>query len=148
MDNKWLKRWIDMCELVSTWSEDESTKVGAVIIGSGNTILSTGWNGLPRGIKQTDRRINERPYKYKWFEHAERNAIYNAARNGVRLEGSIMVVKWYPCSDCARAIIQSGISYLYTPTPDFDHPRWGKDFKLVEEMLKETKHVDVIYYVE
>lgn len=147
MKDKWLKRWIELVNLISTWSEDTSTKIGCVIIGQGQRILSIGWNGLPRNVKPTHERTEVRPEKYKWFEHAERNAIYNAAFNGHELEGSVMIVKWYPCADCARAIIQSGISILYCEKPDFDHPRWGESFKTVHEMFTDVKDVlSVRYY--
>ena len=148
MKTKWLKRWIEQCDIISTWSEDTSTKVSCIIIDENSqTQLSIGWNGLPRGNELTDRRLNERPYKYKWFEHAERNAIYNAARKGIALEGSTMIIRnQYPCTDCARAIIQSGISKLYTLEPEPDHPRWGDDMKVSIEMLSEIETLEVFYY--
>ena len=78
MDNKihkWDLRFLDLAKLVSTWSDDESTKVGAVIVGTSNEIRSTGFNGFPRRIKNSDDRKN-RPKKYFVTEHAERNAIF------------------------------------------------------------------------
>ena len=92
-------------------------------------IISVGCNTFPKGFPH----IQERPAKYSWIEHAERNAIYTAARNGVGLEGSSMYLNWYPCVPCARAIIQSGIVCLYAFEPDWDDPKW--EFRLVAEML-------------
>ena len=150
MNGKWLKRWVEACQLFASWSEDNSTKVGCVIVDEkSQTLLSQGWNGLPRGTRLTERRLNERPYKYRWFEHAERNAIYNAARNGIIIEGASMFVQFYPCTDCARAIIQSGITRLYTVAPDLKHPRWGDDFTISHEMFceaEERRMINIVYY--
>lgn len=133
-DNK----FIDLANFVKGWSKDKSTQTSAVIIDpESNSILSIGYNGFPRGVNdQVDERY-ERPLKYKYTEHAERNAIYNAARNGIKLKGSVMYLQWYPCCDCARAIIQSGISTLICGKPNFEDERWGEDFKITEVLLKE-----------
>lgn len=112
LKGQWIARFSEMAQLVSTWSEDPSTGVGAVIVTLEGDILSTGWNGLPRGVKQAPERF-ERPEKYYYFEHAERNAIYNATRNGVSLRDSCIVTTHFPCPDCARGIIQSGIKTVY-----------------------------------
>jgi len=93
-------------------SKDVRTKVGAVIVGPGNEIISIGYNGLPRGANDDDEERQQRPGKYQWFEHAERNAIYNAARVGVSVNNCTIYTPYYPCSDCMRAIIQSGIKRL------------------------------------
>ncbi|WP_166416585.1 deoxycytidylate deaminase [Cochlodiniinecator piscidefendens] len=120
----WDKRFFDLSELVSTWSEDTSRKVGVVIVGSANQILSTGYNGLPRGVLGTEaiRYSKENGEKYFWFEHAERNAIFNAARSGVALENATLYSTLFPCAECARAIVQSGITTLKTfEAPMEDH---------------------------
>jgi dCMP deaminase len=88
--------------------------VGAVIADDDNTVLATGYNGFPRGVDTDEEDRWERPAKYDWVEHAERNAIYNAARKGIKLLGSTMYLpfKAYPCAPCMRAIIQAGIKRL------------------------------------
>lgn len=134
----WDKRFIDLADHISSWSKDRSTKVGAVIVGNNKEILSVGYNGFPRGVSDDIKERHERPLKYKWSEHAERNAIYNAARNGVRTEGASMYLQWFPCCDCARAVIQSGIRLLVCPKPELDHPRWGQNFRISKEMLQES----------
>jgi len=101
-------------------------------------VLATGWNGFPRGIDDDRDERHERPAKYKWTEHAERNAIYNAAANGTALRGATMVMPWYPCADCARAIIQSGIIGLVCVEPDWSDAIWADDFSIVREMLDEA----------
>lgn len=92
---------------VSSKSKD-TTKVGCVIVGVDNEILSTGWNGFPRGVAQCKLR-EERPAKYDWTIHAECNAIANAARSGVSLKGSTAYVTHCPCKGCAGMLIQAGI---------------------------------------
>ena len=103
----WDKRFFDLASLVSSWSEDTSRKVGAIIVADTNEILSTGYNGLPRGVSSDveSRHSKNDGEKYFWFEHAERNAIYNSARNGMRLKGSTLYATLFPCADCARAIV-------------------------------------------
>lgn len=105
----WDDYFLKMCRLVASKSKDQSTQTGCVIVGPDNEIRTTGYNGPPRGVNDevTDR--HNRPEKYYWFEHAERNAIYNAARHGSALAGCKLYVNWFPCADCARAIIQCGI---------------------------------------
>lgn len=122
---------------IATWSKDQSTKVGCVIA-QGNRVISMGYNGFPSGMNDDDQRRHERPLKYKITEHAERNAIYSAARLGIPLSWASMYLPWYPCSDCARAIAQSGISHLACYKPDFSDARWGEDFKISEVILSES----------
>lgn len=110
MTSKWDKRFIDLAEHISSWSQDPSTKIGAVAVDPGNkNILSVGYNGFPRGIAD-DERLQFREQKYALIVHAEANVIYNATFNGVSLKGSHLYVHGLPiCSDCAKAIIQVGI---------------------------------------
>lgn len=108
--NDWDEYFMSMVMLVSMKSKDSSTKIGAVIVNPENkAIVSTGYNDLPRGVKHTEERTEKRPEKYKWYEHGERNSIYNAARLGHSTEGCIMYTHGIPCADCARAVIQAGI---------------------------------------
>jgi dCMP deaminase len=94
-------------------SKDKYTQIGALIVGKNNEIVSTGYNSFPRGIDDSHSERQERPEKYYWFEHAERNAIYNAARIGVSTEGCTMYLTCgIPCADCARGIINAGITKI------------------------------------
>lgn len=110
--DKWLDRFRKLAFDVAEWSEDNSTQVGAVTFSDDKDILTTGWNGLPRGVEPEDHMF-ERPEKYWYFEHAERNALYNATRLGVSLKGASIMVTHFPCPDCARGIIQAGIKKVY-----------------------------------
>lgn len=113
----WDKTYISLCYLMAQRSPDDSTKVGCVITTSDHVPVAMGYNGLPRGIEKTpalNETLQKRPDKYFYFEHAERNAFYNAGRIGVRMGdlGNILYITWVPCADCARAIIQEGVKEI------------------------------------
>ena len=133
----WHVRWLQMVDLISSWSEDNSTKVGAVIIDARQVLLALGWNGLPRGILAKASR-NERPIKYQFYEHAERNAIFNAAAKGIELQGSTLYTQFVPCAECARAIIQSGIKRVIVGKA-ICNERWIESEKLAIQMFFEAK---------
>ncbi len=131
----WDTRWLALADHVSSWSKDQSRQIAAVIVGDRKEVLSIGYNGFPRGVEDEVPERHERPIKYLFTEHAERNAIYNAAARGVKLEGSTMYLSWHPCCDCARAVVQSGITRLICVEPD-----WGEDkyhFQQAAEILNE-----------
>lgn len=136
MTNKWNDRFFKLAKLIATWSKDKSTQVGAVIVNKDKRILSVGYNGFPQGIDDELEIRHTRPIKYMWTEHAERNAIYNAGNNGVQLKDGILYCTMFPCADCARAIIQSGISEIYSPKPKEE--RWSDSHLTSSEMLIEA----------
>lgn len=124
-----------MAKLVSTWSKDPSTKVGSVIVDSDNTVISVGFNGLPRRIQDTDQRLNNRDIKLKMIIHAEINAIITAKRplNGA----TIYTYPFMSCSQCAGMIIQSGICrHISYKT---NNERWKDSFDLALEMFDEAR---------
>ena len=105
----WDKYFIELLDFIAIKSKDK-TKTSAIIVGKEHEIRSTGFNGFPRGVDESDPLKWERPEKYYWAKHAERNAIYNAARMGTCISGCTIYVSHFPCVDCARGIIQSGIT--------------------------------------
>ena len=126
-------------QLANIFSKDPSTKVGAILLADESyQVLSLGYNGMPRGFNEKDSSKWERPRKYKLIEHAERNCIYNAARHGTPLKGSIAIVTLFPCCDCARGLIQSGIKTLVTTKTEEAAKRWGEEWKESEQMLNES----------
>ena len=145
-EERWDARFLRMALDISTWSKDRSTQVGCVIVGKAGEVLSTGYNGLPRGVDDDVEARHERPEKYHWFEHGERNAIFNAARNGTALAGATLYVTSAPskftcCTDCARAIIQSGIVRVVQEPLQFDseaQKRWSESTERVLTMFKES----------
>jgi dCMP deaminase len=139
--DKWDQRFLALCNHISNWSEDRDFSVGAVIVGPDLEIRATGYNGFPRGVQsQDDARFDRKSgEKFFWIEHAERNAIYNAARSGAAICGCSIYVNRFPCADCARAIIQSGIKQVYCPAkPKFDGAL-DHSFDVSEIMLSEAK---------
>lgn len=106
----WKEYFRGIAHQVKLKSKDRYTQIGAVVVGKDNQIVSTGYNSFPRGIDDTLDIRQERPEKYYWFEHAERNSLYNAALIGVSTKGCTMYLTCgIPCSDCSRGIINSGI---------------------------------------
>ena len=123
------------------WSIEKGRRVGAVIVGPDNEIRSTGFNGLPRGVRDDleERHSRVTGAKYIWSCHAEQNAIFNAARVGVALKGCSIYVPWFPCVECTKAIIQSGITELVAYAPDRPNSNWAEDFSIAGVMLKEAE---------
>ena len=139
--SKWDVRFLRLALEVSTWSKDRSTQVGAVIVGDDRSPGPYGYNGFPRFIDDEKEERHIRPTKYDWTEHAERNAIYNAARMGVALKGSTIYVTHVPCADCARAIIQVGITRVVTDAACMKgafSERWSEAAEITREMLAEA----------
>lgn len=108
----WHEYFMEMAEQVATRSKDPSTKVGCVIVSEDKVVVSTGYNGIPRGVEDHDYRM-ERPTKYLWTSHAEENAVAQAARVGARLAGGTCYTTNVPCSRCARSLIQAGITTVH-----------------------------------
>lgn len=119
----WDELFMRHAYLIASKSKDPKTKIGAVIVRD-NSIISEGYNGICRGISDDIVERLERPEKYFWFEHAERNSIYHCARNGISTEGTTLYTQGLPCSDCTRAIIQSGIKEIVL------HESWEHDIGL------------------
>ena len=121
--DKWNYRFMGTALYISSWSKDPNTKVGCVIVDSNKQTKSEGYNGFPRGVDDNVPERQERPKKYSFYEHAERNAIYAAGRFGASVDGCTLYVTMPPCADCARGIIQSGIKQVYYLEPSADKVR-------------------------
>jgi len=138
----WDEYFFNIADVVAQKSKDPSTKVGAVLVGSGNSVLGVGYNGFPRGVNDYFDKRYKGKIKFLFTEHAERNCIYNAARNGIKLEGSKLYLntKGYPCADCARAIIQCGINEVITHEGEFEgKSNWKESCRISKLMLEEAK---------
>lgn len=117
-------------------SPNRTRKTGAALMTRSGEVL-VGANDFPPGIDDTEKR-HAGEERYHWIEHAERNVLLQAARKGLATEGSVMATPWFPCSDCARAIVGAGVGALQCTEPDFDDPRWGEGFRRAKEMLLEA----------
>ena len=145
---RWVEYFRNLAHNVKLKSKDVNTQIGAVIVGKDKEIVSTGYNSFPRGIDDTKKQRQERPEKYYWFEHAERNAIYNAARIGVSTKGTTMYLSCgVPCSDCARGIINAGIIRVFCEKGGSASrgPKWEESAERSWEMFDEAG-VKVCFY--
>ena len=144
----WTEYFLNIAEQVKLKSKDESTQIGAVIVGNDNEVLSTGYNSFPRGMDDSKQERQERPEKYFWFEHAERNAIYNAARIGVSLKNStIYLTSGIPCMDCARGIVNSGVKVVWCKRicTTKNKEKWEESQRKSMQLLNECG-VQVFFY--
>ena len=138
MSEKWDGRFLSLATHISSWSKDPSTKVGCVVVGPDREIRSTGFNGFPRGIADTDERLSDRDLKYPLICHAEENAIMHAARIGLALKDCTAYVTWPPCTRCARSLIQAGISEVVIPSGLEIPVRWKEDFERSMALFRES----------
>ena len=134
---KWSVRFMNMAKSVSTWSKDPSKKIGVVIINQENKIISTGYNGFPKNIADTEARLNDKEFKRAITLHAEENAILCAKQD---LTNCIMYIYGLPpCAHCAAMIIQSGIKAVYYTVPEeyqiSEH--WKDNLNIAQSILKE-----------
>jgi dCMP deaminase len=143
---KWDIRFIQLAHLVKEWSKDPSTKCGCVLVRD-RRILATGYNGLPAGLSDDLSLLNNREYKLNVVIHAEKNAIFNAAKNGASTEGAIAYVNFHPCSQCASALIQAGVVRVICPNPNTAPERWLSNFLVARDLLFEAG-VRHTYYSE
>ena len=123
----WDEYGMKLAEAAASKSEDPSTRVGCCILDQDQRVRSTGFNGAPRGL---DICGDNRGERLLWTIHAEQNAIILAAQD---LRGSTLYSTLFPCSTCAKVIIQAGIVRVVAP---MDFPtRWADDFTLSKLML-------------
>ena len=133
-------RYLEVARQIAQWSKDPRTKVGAVLVGNKDQIISQGYNGFPRKIEDTAERLNDRTTKNKLVIHAEANAVYNAIFNGASTEGATIYVSGLPCChECAKVIIQTGISKVVMDSNPEDSPEpWDSSGKLALELFQEA----------
>ena len=162
MKETWKRKMMDEALHTASRSKDRSTKTGAVFFDLEDySILQTGYNGFPRRVYDSGQDYlehkawleapetlraravqiearHDRPAKYLWTVHAEANAICTAAKYGIPLNGCGVAMPWYPCSRCAGELIQVGVKYVLCVRPNFDDPKYGPDFQMVNEMFQEV----------
>ena len=130
----WDDRFIGLAKLVGSWSKDPSTKVGAVIVDNNKRIVSIGFNGFPKNVKDTEERLCNREDKYSIIVHAEANALMFANKS---VEGCTLYTwPFQPCSRCAGLIIQSGITRVVSVVQNEE--RWEKNFATAKKLFQES----------
>jgi dCMP deaminase len=136
--NKWDIRFLQLAELVASWSKDPSTKVGSVIVDEQNRVLSVGFNGFPRGIEDNPELYQDREKKYERVLHAEQNALHFSFRLDLR-GCTLYTYPLLPCNRCALEIIQRGITRVVSVYPTESHlERWRESFDLTKDLLNQA----------
>lgn len=132
--------FMSMVYLIASLSKDESTHIGAIVVGQDNEIRSVGYNSFPRGINDNVSERQERPEKYHWFAHAEANCVANAALCGVSLKGCGMYTNGIPCTTCVHMIINSGISEVIVDRKwnDNNYNQWVEQAERTKIMFAEA----------
>lgn len=138
----WDDYFMSMAYLVAMKSKDERTHIGAVVVGPDKEIKSTGYNSFVRHLKDNVPERQKKPEKYYWFEHAERNAIYNATLIGTSLKGCKMYTNGIPCMDCARGIVQAGIGEVIVDK-DWNGTNKGEDIEHSDRTIQMFNEVGV-----
>jgi dCMP deaminase len=138
-DEKWLYRFLDVATLISGWSKDPSSKIGAVIVDHRRRIVSTGFNGFPIEVHDSDERYAIREIKYQMIMHAESNAIVHAGRD---LSSCALIVMSQPCVRCAAMIVQAGIRQVAFRNPAGDERMsrepWASESAATWAMFREA----------
>jgi dCMP deaminase len=119
----------------SSLSPNRVRRVGAILVARDGTEIAA-CNTFPAGVRDLEER-HQGDGRFVWMEHAERHAIFEAARRGVATSGAHLTTTFFPCIDCARAIVDAGVACLDAPPPDFDDPVWGGSFERSQTILTE-----------
>lgn len=128
----WDEYFMGLAHLSAMRSKDPNTKVGACIVDSDKKVVSIGYNGMPRGCNDAnmpwEREGGFKETKYAYVVHAELNAILNSPRS---LKDCTLYVSLFPCNECAKAIIQSGIKKIYYESDKYN----GTDGNVVSKRM-------------
>lgn len=131
----WAAYWMEMAHKITERSKDPSTQVGAIIVTDENYIVSTGYNGFPSKMKETEEDWLNKPVKYDTVIHAEANAVGIAAKRGSRTDGATMYCTHFPCLNCAKTIIAAGIKKLIWQT---EVAGWAEENKKAKTLLEKA----------
>ena len=132
--SKWDRRFMDMAQLVASWSKDPSTRVGAVLVDKKHRVVSVGFNGLPHGVSDSSDRLNHRETKLRMVIHAEENALLFANRSVAGCTAYVWPL--LPCARCASKLIQAGISRVVGPKNGREN--WREENEIAVELMTEA----------
>jgi dCMP deaminase len=129
-------------------SGDRSTQIGCALFDATGKVVVAACNDLTPGVAYTPERCEQRPEKYSWYEHAERAALFACARDGVATKGLLAYTTGFPCADCARALVLSGVAAVYAPSLHFERStesgkRWAAAHAAAAAIL-EAAGVEII----
>lgn len=137
----WDGRFIELAQHVASWSKDPKCKVGAVLVSPDKHQIVPGYNGFPRGVKDYDTRLEDKYTKNTLTVHAELNAILNARQS---VAGWTLYCTKAICADCAKAIIQAGITKVVSPaTPDSSS--WAASCRVGATIMDEAQIVRITF---
>lgn len=144
-ETKWRERYMGLARHIAQWSKDPTTKVGAVIVGEDRRDIAMGYNGFPRGVRDLEERYADRPTKYLFTQHAERNALDNAAFD---CRGGTLITTMFPCVECAKSMVTKGIVCLISePVPEpVAFPSWRDTIPVALQIFEEAGVV--LHFVE
>lgn len=132
------EKFLPIARAVAALSKDPSAKVGAVALNDDGILLAVGYNGFPRGVNDDPERYAVKDVKYRLVSHAEQNLVAQAAYAGHSLKGATVVLSGlYPCSSCAKSLIQAGVRRIIAPPADAN-PRWAPDAEWSSLMFREA----------
>lgn len=133
----WDEYYIKMARMVSEKSKDLSTKCGCILVNNDDHVISVGYNGFPRRVKETNDRM-QRPLKYKYTSHAEENAVIHANR---KVAWSKAYITGPPCSTCTRLLVGYGVREVVVPVSHnmLGREDWAKDIEHSKAMMWEAK---------
>ncbi len=144
----WDSRWLAVAKLFASFSKDPSTGCGAVAVDSRKRLVASGFNGFSRRVEDSQERLHNRTTRYSLTIHAEINMLISAERS---LRGcTVYLWPMPPCSQCAAALIQAGISRVVAPSPAPDlADRWGESIELAVMAMREAGvKVDILDNLE
>lgn len=134
--NHWDRRFLELARLVSSWSRDTSTQVGAVIADERKRVLSIGFNGFPQGMDDAPGRYEDRNEKYSRIVHAEMNALLFAQR--VPENATLYVYPLMPCDRCVVQLLQAGIrKFVSIECSPERLARWGSSLERTRQYIAE-----------
>ena len=148
MITRWDRHFLSLALANARMSKDPRTQVGSILVGPDREIRSAGFNGFPRGIADTQERLNDREVKLRLVVHGEMNAILNAARAGISTKGCTLYLAatdetglvWGgpPCTRCTVEIIQAGITEIVSFQQKAVPSNWQHDLSLARALLEEA----------
>jgi dCMP deaminase len=149
--DRWTDNYLRLAKQIASWSKDPSTQCGAVAVGKHGQILSQGYNGFARGVKDYNERLYNREQKYKYTIHAEMNCIFNSSLTGISLEGADLYVYGLPvCDNCAKGVVQVGFKRVFMcyPAAVENRREWVQAFKTSREMFVEAGVLAICFHEE
>jgi dCMP deaminase len=149
ISSKWDERFLDVARIISTWSKDPSTKVGAIAVNVERKIVAQGYNGFPAGCDDSPAFYDNRESKYSRIIHAETNVICNACNAGVGLHcATIYIYGMYPCPECVKLLAQVQVGRIvFTVGETQNLEKWKSDFDTSKALMREL-HIGYAHYTD